>query len=288
MVLGLLAAIAPVRAADGVVSGTGHVSIKRQPQVLRLRLSLSADGKDVNEAIANLKAVETDAGKKLADLAATASSIEFGPAQVPAVPDARQQYMQRIMAQQQGRTKPPVVAPAVTLTCTVTAEWPLKDVAQDQLLATGLALQDKIKSSGLGARAKKLSAEQQELAEEAAAAVMEGGTTNPNEPAFTYVAKVSDDDRAAALADAYKKATANAAQLAKAADIQLGELRQLSRTLGGPAENENPQDAYMRLMMRQAGAADSSVENTGEEATASSPGPVELDVTVTAFFDVHK
>ncbi|HET6248366.1 MAG TPA: SIMPL domain-containing protein [Tepidisphaeraceae bacterium] len=278
--------VAKAAATEGAVSGTGHVTITRPPQILRVQLGITADGKDINEAIANLKKAQADATKKLTDLAATAKSIEFGPMTTGGATDPRQQYIQQMLGRQ-GRKKPTTGTPSVSISCTVKAEWPVKEGPQEQQLAEGYALQEKVKAAGLGKSNKTLSPEEQEVAEEAAA--MNNGAANPNDPTFLYVAKVSDEDRAAAMADAFKKAKAQATLLAKAADAQLGALQKVSGSASAqPASAENYQEVYMRLMMQQAGAAAPAEDAAQDEATGTSPGPVALQVTVTATFDLAK
>src|SRR6266576_890909 len=50
----------------------------------------------------------------------------------------------------------------------------------------------------------------------------------PGEPVFLYVAKISDEERGKATAEAFRKAKASAAELAKAAGVELGGLRQVT------------------------------------------------------------
>jgi len=73
-------------------------------------------------------------------------------------------------------------------------------------------VQEKIKSAGIGKKdLKKRTPEELEAAEEAT-----GTKDGAAEPGFQYVCKISDTDRAAALAEAYKKAKQDAAGMARA------------------------------------------------------------------------
>src|SRR5436305_10489619 len=63
---------------DGVVTGAGAVTLKRQPNILRMQVTLTAQGKDMNEAIGKLKEVENSANGKLAAAGAASGGIEIG------------------------------------------------------------------------------------------------------------------------------------------------------------------------------------------------------------------
>src|SRR5687767_3535351 len=64
--------------AAGTVTGTGKVSVSRQPNVLRMTIELPAEGKDVKEAIANLKAERATLAGKLEKLGAAGEAVTFG------------------------------------------------------------------------------------------------------------------------------------------------------------------------------------------------------------------
>ncbi len=288
---------APLRAAEpseGAVTGSGRVVIKRQPQLLRMQMMLSAEGKDIAEAAAKLKEAQMAAGKTLATLGADVKATTFGSMQVAGgAGDARQQYMQRMMAMQGNRgRKPPVLPQMVSVSLALSAEWPLTAQSPEELLVNGYTLQEKIKASPLNKKdpGRKLSPEEQEAMEEAQGlAQANGNNPSPGDPTFSYVCKVSAEDRDAAMAEAFRKAKVEAARLAKAAGADLGNLRTLGSVINSPTGTTlDEQQAYMRMAMRQMGvdaAAAAATSDTAEgEAVSPNPGSVELQVVVTASF----
>jgi hypothetical protein len=289
--IGLAMLCPPARAADaeGTVVGTGQAIISRPAQIIRMTATLTADAKDITSALAKLKSLQDEDRRKLADLGATAESVEFGSAQLPGGGDARQQYIQR-MTRMNGRNaaKPAPKEPSVTVSCTLKAEWPIKST-DDSMLAESYALQQKVKAANLtgGKDAKAATPEEQEVLEEAqAVAEQNGQDTASGEPAFVYVIRVSADDQAAATADAFKKARAAAARLAQAADAQLGALRQLSSAASVPGEGTDDSYTAAIMMQREMGiAAPAAVKNDGE-AISPSPGIVKFQIDVTATFAI--
>jgi hypothetical protein len=209
--------------ASAAVTGTGRVAIKRLPQVLRVQLVVSGQAKDAVGAVAKLKEAKVAAAKKLAELGAAEKSIEFGSIRLGGPPpDSRNQYAQYMAEMQRAMREGAAPAPPgkpgfIVVSVTCKAEWPLTAGSEEELLVAGLALQEKIKSAGVGKPdGKKLSPEDAEAAEEA---MMKAGG---GEPAFQYVCKVSAADLAAARAEAFVKAKLEAAAMAKAADQKRG------------------------------------------------------------------
>ena len=72
------AAVGQTPASQGSVAGAGVAVIKRQPEFMRMRLELTATGKDLKEALANLKARREAALKVCAAENAVADSIVVG------------------------------------------------------------------------------------------------------------------------------------------------------------------------------------------------------------------
>jgi uncharacterized protein YggE len=269
--------------AEGAVTGNGRVVLKRQPALLRMQLMLTADGKDITEAMAKLKAAQGVAGKKLAELEAVEKSVEFGPVQIggAAALDPSQQYMMRMRG---GRGNAPAKQPTgVIVSCTVKAEWPLKAGTPQEVLVGAYTLSEKIKAAGIGKKETKAATpEEQEVIEEAQGLAQ--GAANPGDPVFQYACRISNEDQAAAMAEAFAKAKADAARQAKAAGAELGNLRHLraaANSEGGGSDDER--EMYMR---RMSGNTPAAMEAGQGEATASAPGAVELHVAVMASFDL--
>ena len=115
----------------------------------------------------------------------------------------------------------------------------------------------------------------------------EDGQPKPGETAFVYARRISNEDRAKLLADAFGKAKTDAARLAQAAGRELGTLRTLSENTN--AGNDEEYDSYQRqqyyrLMQRSGyGRGGESVEGASE-AVGMRPGLVSFRVTVSAAF----
>ena len=130
------------------------------------------------------------------------------------------------MEQMRARGKKPKglqVPQTVTVTGSLTAEWPLEAKSQEQLLLLAQGIEEKIKAADLSGsqEVQKLSPEEEELAEEAKQAMGRYGEQPPplGQPTFLFVAVLSKQDRQKAMAEAFKKAAAEAADLAKAAGL---------------------------------------------------------------------
>lgn len=289
-----LGASTALAADPASVTGTGRTVIKRQPHLLRVQIPVNAEGKDIAEALTNMKAAQAATSKKLADLGAVESAIEFTPIQVGggAPNDVQQQYL-RMMAMRGNRAPKPSTGPQpIALSSTLKAEFALKAAEPDELLVTGYGLQEKIKaaSASAGKKDKAMTPEEQESMEEAAAMqAANGGGVNATGPTFQYVSKISDEDQATALAAAFQKAKADAARLAKSAGAEIASLRNVSSTANSPTSGSptDIQTYYQELMLRQlTGGAGPAAEPSTGEAISPNPTPVELQITVTAAFDL--
>src|SRR2546422_6050704 len=103
-----LASLAPAALAqqgtEGTVAGTGMVSIKRQADVLRMEVILTAEGKDAAEAVAKLGDLQAAAKAKLLALGAAEGSVDVGTARAQMSND-RQQQMQRMVRMRMSQGK---------------------------------------------------------------------------------------------------------------------------------------------------------------------------------------
>jgi uncharacterized protein YggE len=278
----------PAATADGVVTGSGRAVISRQPEILRVQMVISAEGKDIAEATTKLKDAKAAATKSFADLGASEKSLEFGSAQVGTGADPRQQYMQRMTSMRsRGGAKPPEKAKTVTVSATLKAELPIKTGSPEELLMSSYNLQEKIKAIGASKKeTKQLTPEEQEALEEAQAmqAANGGGETNPGDPTFQFVCKITDAEQLKAMTEAFAKAKNNAALVAKASGGELGALAHVSSSTSSPAPAEDENQAYGRFMMRQMMGDTAPGVPPTQEATSNKPGPIELQVTVNASF----
>jgi uncharacterized protein YggE len=291
----LLAAEAPT------VTAVGHATLKTRPDVMRAKLLLTADGKDVREAVAALAKRRDDVKQKLITAGATEPSVSFSDTALGnGATSAQQQRMAQIMmAVQRNRGGGSVSLSTattqpqnVTVSCVATAEWPLATASADELLAAASDLEAKIKEAAKGTK-KQMTPEEQEVAEEAAGMAAASGEdpsqTGPkaDEPSFIFVHKVSDAEQAKLAADALARARAEGKRLANAAGATLGAIRTISSTvIAEQDESASPYMMYARMInVAGAGAATAS-DDASPEAIATQPGPVSYGVQVSVTFDL--
>jgi len=279
------------------LTGNGSVPIERQAELLRMEVQLLATASSMKDALAVLKKRQDSATAQVVALGADKDSIAFEPAQIHIEQGNRAQQMQILMRQRMqggGGRKKPTTPPAepVRVACTFRVDWKLKAGDHDQLLTTSYELQQKLKSLDLAGAsdATKLSAEEQELLEEAESEMGMYGEMDqekPGQPQFYFLAKISDAEYEAALAKAVELAHTRAQRLAKAAGRELGELR----SLYAGSSSVDGEDYEMYQMMgrgayRGLQALQQKVESEDELlAIGLAPGKVDYTVNVTAAYD---
>jgi uncharacterized protein YggE len=275
------------------VNSEGLVTLKRQPEVLRLQIELLAKGQDLKEALSKLKARREAARAKLLEFGANEKSIEFSESRLSSGKSDQRRQME-MMIRRRLEKKPKeegekAKAEPITVGCTLTAEWPIKTQDADELLIFSHELEEKVKAADLGGR-KDLAAktpEEEEMDEETKQEMSsysgEEGP-QPGEPIFMFVARIPDDQRDKAMAEAFQKAKANAARLAKAAGAELGSLRSLSTRQQPDYQRMNRYNraygSYAYELMQRYSPEDTTVD----EAIGMEPGPVAFKIVVDASF----
>jgi uncharacterized protein YggE len=276
-------------ASQSVVSGAGVAVVKRQPELMRMRVELTATGKDLKEALANLKAHREAATKVCSDQGAVADSIAVGSPHIVADISQRQRMMSSFPTpRNSGRGKKPEVVPPVNVSAWLTAEWPLKGSDAEELLLVSQSLRDKLKSDlGKSMPKAELSPEQEEIQEEAVQEM--SGNPNgakPGEPTFVFVAKVSDADYAKAAAKAFAMAKAHAERLANAAGASLGELRSVEGNDRQAMAMMNYPRQYENGVLQEDDSPEPDVSS--DEATGANPVEVRLTIAIGASFAIGK
>jgi uncharacterized protein YggE len=289
----LIAAAATPALAQGdggvpTVNTQGFASIKKQPDTLRMSMQVQVTGKDLKDALANLTARKETLRKQLAELGATKESIEFTPPSAGG--DQRQRQMEmmvRMRMQSGGGKQPEESGKPVALAATVKADWPLKAGEPEQLLLAANDLQEKLKAaSGSTTKpADNLTAEQREELEEMMSMNDNDEGAAPGTPIFLYVARISDEERAKALSEAFGKAKAEAGRLAVAAGGKAGGLRQLS-SHSGPDTSGYDFD-YENRALYQMMLQDQRQGGESNEAIGTQPGPVTFQAMVNASFQLQ-
>jgi uncharacterized protein YggE len=292
---------------NGTIAGQGQVELKRQPHTLRVYVDVMAKGKSLREALDKLRDQRQSARRNLELFGAAPDSIKFGDPTIETERNDRrfqQMMMMQAMANPAGNKNAPKAkeAPSILVSCSLKAEFPLKPASPEELLLAAHALEERIKGADLGGTKglKQASAQDEELAQEQAGMFGDpSGNENhkPGEPAFTYVCKISAEERARALASAFALAKSEAALLARAAGVQLERLSSLfdasSPTYTNPGEEEGMvmrggRAYFIDRMTGQIRISDPDDVHHEPEAIGSQPNKVRFRITLTASFDVKK
>ncbi len=286
------------------ISVTGTATVERKPTHLRMVMQLQATGKTLPDALAKLKERREAATTQLETLKADKKSIVFGAPNTSNVQSARKRQIEAmVMAQMRARGKKTpkgLQTPrTVTVTATLTAQWPLSEAESlEQMLVTAQGIQDKIKAADLaGAKEEKtVSAEEEEFAEEAAQMANQYGREEeeqPGEAHFMYAASLSKADREKAMAKAFQKAGQQANDMAKAAGVPCGPLVALSGACSGQGDiGENNYMGYdpsgssnmLRRMLAQQAGENSEAEL--DEAMSANPCMLRFSCIATAVFQI--
>ena len=166
------------------------------------------------------------------------------------------------------------------------------------MLLTTQGIQAKIKAADLaGVKEAQAGSEVQEEMEEEAAQMMNRfgeEAQQPGQPQFVFVATLSHSDREKAMSEAFTKAKAQAAGLAKAAGVPLGPLVGLSGTCRGQSAaganfggyGQSNRFAIIAQMMGQ--QAGTGFEEKPDEAMSVEPGTLKFTCAATVLFQVGK
>jgi uncharacterized protein YggE len=287
-------------AADGTPPGgtvTGTARLERRPDVMRVQFDVAAEAGTMKDAVAQLRAKEKAAREKLAKLGAAEGSVRVddprGGAAGEQDPQAQVNRMLRgRLGQQPNRPATGPAAPSVKVAARVRAEWKLPAGSADELLVAAQELTAKVKAADLAGKAdrKAASPEEQEEAEERAMMNQANGVAAADDVATTFVSRVSEEDRAKLLAEAFGRAKRDAARLAKAAGSEAGPVHQLTATAAaGDADPSNPYGRFVQAQMAMAGQAGqpTSDDPDAAEAVGVTAGSVTYLVSLSATFSLH-
>jgi hypothetical protein len=286
---------------DGI-QGTGNITLERTAERMRMQVNvLAKSSKDLSDALTKLKAQRAKAEKQLQTLGAIKESVKFSDPHLDVSQDDTQRQMQMMMRQrmaQRGKKRADKDAGTkiIKVTMKLTAERPLKATDPTGLLLEANKLQDAIKAADLGGAkdAEEPTPEEAEASEEMDNMQMNFGGQQgpkPGEPEFIFLAKIADADREKARVDAFKAAKEEAAQLAKSADIQLGDLTRLSKQMsgagiyGGDGDSDDVQVYYNRGMGQMFRQYANGREESSE-AVGMTPGTLKFRVGITATFAI--
>ena len=279
------------------IHGMGEVVLERKPELMRMHVNLLAKGKDLPDAIAQLKIRRAEVEKQLKTLGAAKDSTSFGEIELNQVQDDEQRQMEMIMRQrmaqkrgEKGGAKKEVVVEPVKVMITLTAEWAIPEGQMAETLLAVEKLQATIRTADLGGanESEEPTPEEAELAEE-----MEGMAPGyggdegrkPGEPTFVFVVKIPAADREKAQAEAFLAAKQEATELAKAANLELGTLIGLEGGTGIDADYDNDDyRAFYNSPFLSALRQQMSGRNRSGEVMGASLGLLKYRVTVNATF----
>ncbi len=293
--------MAAMQGAQGhAISAMGTSTIQRSPTQLRLYLDLTAKGKNLKEALEKMKERQEAVTAQLETLKADKKSISFSTPSLSNAESARKKQLEMmVMAQMRSRGKKPAkglqTPQTVTVTSTLTAQWPIAGHSPEKFLLAAQDIQDKVKAADLAGskEAEKLTPEEEEFEEEAAQAANQSGNDEAQQsrqPQFLFVALLSKEDRQKGMTDAAAKAKEQAAELAKAAGVELGPLVGLSGGCVGQVNmgDENQYGGMYpgRRMFLQQAAED--VAGKPDESVGADPSALRFTCGVTALFQLGK
>jgi uncharacterized protein YggE len=272
------------------VSGNGMASIEKTPELIRLKIDITASAANIKDALAKLGKKRENAVAKLKEMGAAEKSIKVdGPRIVPDPMEVarRQMGMMRSTAdaQEEEEETPPKVCVGVTLQ----AEWELKADGAEAMLIFAHELKEKIKKADLaGLKDEQPTPEEEEKMAEIRNRLgrYNSDRLQPGEPIIIYVAKVSDAERNTLLADAFAKAKAEATQLATVAGLQVGRLYTINgREIGSEEDYPAQYDEGGYQIIRQARAM-IAPENRKNEAMGLDPSTLTYRLSVMAVYDL--
>ncbi|MEI8382642.1 MAG: SIMPL domain-containing protein [Planctomycetota bacterium] len=291
IILTLLGSAVPAEESR-VVTATGRVTLKQMPTSMRMSIQFKETGKDVTEALKNLKDRRDAATATLIKLGAVKNSIREGiPGTVGEDPQSA-----RMMAMMQ-RHNPGAVpkkkkgAAKVTLTKSLSAEWELSGDKLEETLKLIQSIKDKIAAAELAGPSskKKLTPEELEEMEEMEMLQQEignHGEQKVGEPGYMFTVRISEDEAQKARAAAFQKAKRQAEQLVASAGRKLGKLHGL-QSHGESGLNDQFQiDGYLS---RGAGELMADTDEV-DELLVKSPtfGKIPYVVAVQAVFDIDE
>jgi lysophospholipase L1-like esterase len=273
-------------------------------------MQLLAKGKTLADALAKLKERQEAAAVQLETLKADKKSIVFGAPSLSNDQSSRKRQIQAmVIAQMRARGKKVpkglLTPQTVTVSATLTAQWPLGAESHEKLLLLSQGIEEKIKAADLAGskEAEKLSPEEEEFEEEASQMANQSGeeAQRPGQPQFMFVAELPKQERQKAMAAAFAKAKERAAELAKAADVELGPLVGLTGNCFAQSNiGDNPYARYAALAEAENGQfspaipqfgadtdGDPSVEKP-DEALGADPSDLKFHCNVAAVFQLGK
>jgi len=288
------------RSEGGTVIGHGQVTLRPLPTALQLNLWLSAKGENAEKAVARLKQRQRAASDQLEKLGANKKSIRHQSLSIAQGDSEERRRLQQMIrqrmrgARQAGKTsKGPKT---VKVTSLLSAEFPLTAKDADEAFLAAHRLKDQVKAAKLAVSAEdeKLSAEgEEEAGDEDDSDPFGRRGRDPNVPTISYLARISREAQAKAMAEAFEKAKEDAATSACAARVEPGALMRVENHVAPTRDTSGPDSEYRQSRRYGPAVEEDNEEGEGEEpqeaqgeSVAPEPGQVAFQVTATAIFRI--
>ena len=277
------------------ISASGTSSVKRLPETLRVMIALTAKGKTIEEAFANMTSEQKSALEKMEKLGVAKERIRFDNLSIDQSQDDRRQQMQTMIAQRmrQPAGQRPSLPEEINLRCMLVAERPLTGKTVEEILKESYVLKQKIKEADFTPKKAAMTPEEEELMEEMEGMMSRYGDDEPNtdgEPRMLYVANVSEADSQKAYAEAFAEARKQGEFLANAASVKLGPLMQFSgnvvnnqRNMGYSGYSYSRQDYFLMELLNSQNNAGAKLE-----ILSITPDSMEMTFYAQAVFMMEK
>lgn len=283
----------------GVIEGTGTAQVERLPETMRFQIAVLSKATNAKAAIAGLKQRVENARKKVIALGAREGSIKVEPI---VVDNTLQERLRAMHALQQRNgiksdAKPALPMP-VLVSCVLMADFPLSSKKQEALIVEVKALQDSIEAAKLSGKeaAKELTPAEKEVQNldqnGDAGWDMTNSSSEPGAPLYAFVIRISDEEQAKVLSTAFQKAQADARSFAKAAGVEPGEMKSVTREInrGDLANTVASYETTSGPMASLSRAAIDFSPDSAEvrEAVIAASTPVKYSVTVKVGYELKR
>ena len=290
---GLLALCSyPLKAEEpgATVSASGRGELEQLADRLRVSFTLESRATTMEQALERLTKRRQEAGKKLAVLEADEESMQFEQPQTPTeILTQREQMFGHIRQQMRGdqRARNVKLPEMVVLQQQLTAEWDLPQAQGDEYLLACHQLAKAIRDADVGGAespdpvppaVEEMLEELGNMSNEYSVQVEAEST---NRPQMSYLYKISAEQHAKTLADAFADAQRMASLLADATGHRLGTVHQLQQT----ANLSDAENMYMQYMSSYSRSVAPSTPKD-REAIASQPGKVVYELGLQVVFEL--
>lgn len=271
------------------ISSSGIVTVRQRPALLLMKVRLRATEATLELGLAKLKKQGEATSRWLKRLGA--ERVDFGEPhfadQADMDPLAK---MRAVTARALGKISGEDFAKGPTRgVCVVlTAVWPIASMSAEETLVLVDRLRFESAADSVESEAAKAIPPWASAQEHMQAMItqMHQPPTVDDSPQFLFIARLSEEQRQKATAEAFSRAHENAQRLAQAAGMRLGTSRTIHSTAGGMADVSRPD----KLMDRQrcwSMLAGSSYDLGEHEIVFDDPRCAEITVSVNVSYSVE-